>query len=68
MPELEFLFQSYHVATTGDGGNDTSVELDEVGDLAGSEVNLDSVVDLDSRVGVADPGSVQYNAHDMAEA
>lgn len=43
-----------HVTTTGDHGDDTSVELDEVGDLAGSEVNLDSVVDLDQGVGVAD--------------
>jgi hypothetical protein len=43
-----------HVATTGDHGNGASVELDEVGDLAGLEVNLDGVVDLDERVGVAD--------------
>jgi hypothetical protein len=43
-----------HVTTTGDHGDDTSVELDEVGDLAGSKVDLDSVVDLDQGVGVAD--------------
>jgi hypothetical protein len=43
-----------HIATTGDHGDDTSVELDEVGDLAGSEVNLDGVVDLDGWVWVAD--------------
>jgi hypothetical protein len=43
-----------HVTTTGDHGNGTSVELDKVGDLAGGKVDLDSVVDLDQRVGVAD--------------
>jgi len=44
-----------HVTTTSDHDNDTSVELDEVADLASCEVDLDSVVDLDGRVGVADP-------------
>lgn len=43
-----------HVTTTGDHGNGTSVELDKVGDLAGGEIDLDSVVDLDQRVRVAD--------------
>jgi hypothetical protein len=43
-----------HVTTTSDHGNGASVELDEVGDLTGLEVNLDGVVDLDQRVGVAD--------------
>ena len=43
-----------HVTTTSDHGNGASVELDEVGDLAGLEVNLDGVVDLDRGVGVAD--------------
>lgn len=43
-----------HVTTTSDHGDNTSVELDEVGDLAGSKVNLDSVVDLDQGVGVTD--------------
>jgi hypothetical protein len=43
-----------HVATTGDHGDGTGVELDEVGDLASGEVNLDGVVDLDQRVRVAD--------------
>ena len=42
-----------HVTTTGDHGEGTRVKLDEVGDLARLEVNLDSVVDLDERVGVA---------------
>jgi hypothetical protein len=43
-----------HVATAGNHGNGTSVEPDEVLDLAGLEVDLDGVVDLDQRVGVAD--------------
>lgn len=43
-----------HVTTTSDHGDGASVELDEVGDLATGKVNLDSVVDLDGRVGVAD--------------
>ena len=43
-----------HVTTTSDHGDSASVELDEVGDLAGLEVNLDGVVDLDRGVGVAD--------------
>ena len=43
-----------HIATTGDHGNSASVELDKVGDLTSLEVDLDSVVDLDGRVGVAD--------------
>jgi hypothetical protein len=47
-----------HVATTGDHGDDTSVELDEVGDLAGLKVDLDGVVDLDGRVGVADGAGI----------
>ena len=45
-----------HVATAGHHGNGTGVELDKVGDLAGGEVNLDGVVDLDRGVGVADAG------------
>jgi hypothetical protein len=47
-----------HVATTGDHGNDTSVELDEVGDLASLKVDLDGVVDLDGGVGVADGAGI----------
>lgn len=45
-----------HVTTTGDHGDGAGVELDEVGDLASGNVNLDSVVNLDQRVGVADAG------------
>ena len=44
-----------HVTTTSGHGHDTSVESDEVDDLAGCKVNLDSVVDLDGWVRVADP-------------
>lgn len=44
-----------HVATTSDHDDHTSVELDEVGDLASGQVNLDRVVDVDGWVGVADP-------------
>jgi hypothetical protein len=47
-----------HIATTSDHDDHTSVELDEVGDLAGGQVNLDGVVDLDGRVGVTDPTHV----------
>lgn len=43
-----------HVTTTSDHSDHTSVELDEVGNLASSEVNLDSVVDLDGWVWVSD--------------
>lgn len=43
-----------HVTATSDHGDDTSVKRDEVGDLAGREIDLDCVVDLDGRVGVAD--------------
>lgn len=43
-----------HVTATGGHGDGAGVELDEVGDLAGGEVDLDGVVDLDGRVRVAD--------------
>jgi hypothetical protein len=46
-----------HVATTSNHGNDTSIELDEVGDLASCEVNLDCVVDLDGWIRVTDTRS-----------
>jgi hypothetical protein len=42
------------IATASHHSDDTSVELDEVGDLARSEVDLDCVIDLDLRVRVAD--------------
>jgi len=43
-----------HVAAAGDHGDGTGIELDEVGDLACLDLNLDGVVDLDEGVGVAD--------------
>lgn len=43
-----------HVTTTGGHDDNTGVELDEVNDLASGNVDLDGVVDLDGRVGVAD--------------
>jgi hypothetical protein len=49
-----------HVATTGDHRNDTSVELNEVGDLASGEINLDRVVDLDEWVWISDTKHILY--------
>lgn len=43
-----------HVATTSDHDDNTSIEGDEVRDLASAEINLDCVVNLDGGVGVAD--------------
>lgn len=43
-----------HVTTTSDHGDGASVELDEVGDLAGGKLDLDGVVDLDQGVRVTD--------------
>lgn len=51
-----------HVTTTSDHADNTGVELDEVGDLASGNFNLDSVVDLDGRVGVTDAAS-----HELAK-
>lgn len=47
-----------HVTTTGDHNDVASVELDEIGDLARLELELDSVVDLNQRVGVTDGAAV----------
>jgi len=47
-----------HVTTTSSHGDDTSVKLDEIGDLASGEVNLDSVVDLDGWVRVTDSSCI----------
>ena len=43
------------VTTTSSHGNDTSVELDKVGDLARSQVDLNGIIDLDRRIGITDP-------------
>lgn len=50
-----------HVATTGNHDNGARVELDEVADLAGLEVNLDGVVDLDEGIRVADGAGIVRN-------
>lgn len=42
-----------HVATTSSHGNDTSVKAYGIGDFAGGKVDLDSVVDLDGGIRVA---------------
>jgi hypothetical protein len=47
-----------HVTSTSNHGNGTSIELDEIGDLAGLEVNLDGVVNLDCWVWVTDSSSI----------
>ena len=47
-----------HVASAGDGDDVAGLELDKVNDLVLDEVDLDGVVDLDGRVGVADGASV----------
>lgn len=43
-----------HVTTTSSHGDNTSVETDEVNDLASGNVDLHGVVNLDGRVRVAD--------------
>jgi hypothetical protein len=43
-----------HVATTSNHGNHTSVELDKFGNFSSAKVDLDGVVDFDSRIGVSD--------------
>ena len=47
-----------HVATTSDHNDVASVEFDEVGDLVRLELELDGVVNLDQRVGVADGAAI----------
>jgi hypothetical protein len=44
-----------HVTPTSDHGNGTSVELDEIGDLASSQIDLDSVIDFDDWIWVSNP-------------
>ena len=50
-----------HVATTGDNDDVTGVELNEVRDLVLFDIELDGVVGLDARVGVADSSTVMCN-------
>jgi len=47
-----------HVASTSDHDDVTGVKLDNAGDLALVDVELDRVVDLDGWVGVADRATV----------
>lgn len=49
---------SAHVSATGDHDDVSGLELDVVDDLVLDKVKLDSVVDLDGRVGVSDRSSV----------
>jgi len=47
-----------HVATTGNHGDSTSVEPDEVGDLSSLKINLDGVVDTNVGVRVTDSAGI----------
>lgn len=47
-----------HIATTSDHNNTTGIERNELGDLAGLEINLDGVVDLDGGVRVTDGAGI----------
>lgn len=50
-----------HVTTTSDHDNVASVKLDKVGDFALLKIELDSVVDLDERIGITDGAAVVGN-------
>ncbi len=52
-----------HVTTTSDHSNHTSVELDVLHDLAGRELDLDGVVDLDGRIRVTDATQAKFRQH-----
>lgn len=67
-----------HVATTSDHGNGTGIEADEFSNLSSLDIDLDSVVDTDGRVRIADgagimgneirnPLSAQLNTLDLSE-
>ena len=49
------------VTTTGDENEVASVKLDKVGNLSLLEVETNSVVDLDQRIGVTDGATVMGN-------
>lgn len=53
--------RSTHVTTASDHDDVSGLELDVVNDLVLNEVELDSVVDLDSRVGVSDGSAIVGN-------
>jgi hypothetical protein len=44
-----------HITSARDHGNGSGVELDEIGDLARSQIDLDSVIDFDERIWVSNP-------------
>lgn len=52
-----------HVATTSDHSNHSSIELDEVGDLARGEVDLHGVVNLDGWIGVTNTTQAKPRQH-----
>lgn len=52
-----------HVTTTSNHSDHASVELDEVGDFAGGEIDLDGVVDLDGWVRVTDTTQAKFRQH-----
>lgn len=52
-----------HVTTTGSHGDDSSIELDELGDLAGGQIDLDGVVNLDGWVWVTDTTQAKFRQH-----
>lgn len=49
------------VTATGDHDKLTVLELNKLGDLASGEIDLDGIVDLDKRVGVADGAAIVGN-------
>lgn len=53
--------RSTHVTTASDHDDVSGLELDVVNDLVLNEVELDSVVDLDSRVGISDGSAIVGN-------
>jgi len=46
------------VATLGDHGNISRLELDVINDLTGGNVDLDGVIDLDGRIRVSDGAAI----------
>ena len=49
---------SSHIAPSRGHSNDSSIEADEVGDLARSQINLNSIIDLDGRIRIPNPISM----------
>jgi len=47
-----------HVTTAGDHNDITGIKLNEIGDLVLLDIELDSIVDFDVRVGVSDSSPV----------